>query len=135
MSLKNYRSLDVWQRAMDVVEEIYMLTKNFPSDEKFGLTSHMRRAAVSVPSNIAEGYGRNHRAEYLQFLAIARGSLSELETQLLIAKRLDYVSPEQLERVWPLLQNTGKMLGRLITALRAQTRYPEPDTRSEGAKA
>jgi len=88
--MKTHKDLQVWKRSMDLVEKIYVLTKDFPSEEKYGLTSQMRRAAVSIPSNIAEGAARNSTKEYIRFLYIALGSLSELETQLLLVKRLKF---------------------------------------------
>jgi len=87
-SLQSYKQLTVWQKAIDLASEIYRLTDKFPKQEQYGLTSQMRRAAISIPSNIAEGYKRRHRAEYLQFLSIANGSAAELETQLILARRL-----------------------------------------------
>ena len=90
MSLKTHKDLDVWNDAMELVTNIYKLTKTFPKDELYGLTSQMKRSAVSVPSNIAEGAARKNKAEFIQFLHIALGSLSELETQLIISKNLNY---------------------------------------------
>jgi len=90
MSIKTHKDLDVWNAAMELVTNIYKLTKSFPKDELYGLTSQMRRSAVSVPSNIAEGAARKSKAEFIQFLYIALGSLSELETQLIISKNLNY---------------------------------------------
>ncbi len=87
----NHKELDVWKKSMDLVELIYKLSNSFPDSEKFGLTSQMRRAAVSIPSNIAEGAGRKGDKEFIQFLHIALGSLSEVETQYLIAVRLKYI--------------------------------------------
>lgn len=87
----NHKDLDIWKRSMDLVEEIYTFTKSFPDDEKFGLTNQIRRAVVSIPSNIAEGSARKGDKEFIQFLYIALGSLSEVETQYLIALRLKYV--------------------------------------------
>lgn len=84
--------LKVWQLAMDLVVDVYAITKQFPDSEKYGLGSQMQRAAVSVPSNIAEGAGRESNTDFLRFLTIARGSLSELETQLLLAQRLNYIA-------------------------------------------
>jgi four helix bundle protein len=103
---------------MDMVEEVYRLTKRFPKDEMFGLTSQIRRASVSVPANIAEGYGRLHRKEYLNHLSIAQGSLLEAETHLQIAVRLEYLDREQVKHAWGLMQDVGKMPRRLIIALR-----------------
>jgi len=102
---------------MDLVEEVYRATKRFPSDEQFGLVNQIRRAAVSVPANIAEGQGRLHRAEFLRFLSIARGSLAETETHLLIAVRLGYLQREDAKQAWVLLQDVGKLLNGLIKSL------------------
>ncbi len=115
--LASYRELEVWQMAVDLVEMIYELTRGFPDEEKFGLTSQLRRAAVSVPSNIAEGYGRQHRGDYLRHLSFANGSLKELETQLIIAGRLGFISREQTKPVWDASQRTGKMLLALMHSL------------------
>jgi len=88
MQVKSYKDLIVWQKAMDLVEMVYQVTRSFPKDELYGLTNQLRRAAVSVPSNIAEGQAHNSTAEFRNFLSIAHGSLAEVETQLLIAERL-----------------------------------------------
>ena len=94
----NHKELDVWKKSMDLVELIYKLSNSFPDSEKFGLTSQIRRAAISIPSNIAEGAGRKGDKEFVQFLHIALGSLSELDTQYLIAVRLNYIDEnEELE--------------------------------------
>ncbi|MFY0607384.1 MAG: four helix bundle protein [Cyclobacteriaceae bacterium] len=99
--MHKYKELEVWKMSMDLSEDIYKLTDSFPSDERFGLISQIRRASVSVPSNIAEGAGRNTKGEFKQFLGIAVGSLFELETQLLLAKRFNYldVIDSQLDKV------------------------------------
>ena len=115
--LKTYRDLQVWQRSVDLVEEIYRVTASFPPDERYGLTSQLRRAAVSIPSNIAEGYCRKHRREYQQHLSIARGSLGEIETQLIIAVRLDHITRENTLHAWEQCQEVGRMLNKLITSL------------------
>jgi four helix bundle protein len=117
----HYR-LDAWKHAMSLVREVYRLTRVFPEDEKFGLVQQMRRAAVSVPSNIAEGAARNGQKEFLQFLSIAKGSLSELETQLLISLDLGYVAKnddvfEQLEIVSKLLAGVHKSVKRRLVAI------------------
>ena len=91
MNGKNYRDLELWQRAMDLVVECYHLTKRFPSTEAYGLMSQIQRTAVSVPANSAEGQGRQHRPEFIQHLSIAYGSLTELETHIQIAQRLNYI--------------------------------------------
>ena len=103
---------------MDMTEAIYKLTSNFPDSEKFGLISQMRRAAVSIPSNIAEGHSREHRGDYLRHLAFARGSLAELETQLQLSVRLGLVGREPAKPVWELFQRIGSMLTRLMQSLR-----------------
>lgn len=92
--ISSYKDLLVWQKAITLVKEIYLLTKTLPEEEKFGLISQMRRCAVSIPSNIAEGWRRNSTKSYVQFLTIARGSLLELETQIIICKELTYISNE-----------------------------------------
>ncbi len=98
MQLKHYQQLIAWQKAIALVTEIYSATKSFPSDEIYGLTSQLRRAAVSVPSNIAEGQGRATRGEFVQFLCHARGSLYEVETQIVIATNLRYIAPDRRDR-------------------------------------
>ncbi|MDR2968328.1 MAG: four helix bundle protein [Tannerellaceae bacterium] len=112
--IQSFKELQVWQEAMNLTEMVYMETKTFPKEEIYGLTSQTRRAAVSIPANIAEGYGRKNRAEYLHFLSIANGSLTELETHLLIATRINYLPHQRME----LLQNQLNLVGRLLTALR-----------------
>ncbi|MEM9659019.1 MAG: four helix bundle protein [Planctomycetota bacterium] len=115
--IQSYRDLHVWQRAVELVEEIYKVSTSFPADERFGLTSQIRRAAVSVPSNLAEGYGRRRRAQYMHHLDIANSSLKEVETQLIIAGRLSFVHKDQAQDAWDLLQETGKMLTGLLRSL------------------
>jgi four helix bundle protein len=97
--IRSYKDLLVWQKAMTLVKEVYLLTAKFPADERFGLTAQMRRAAVSVPSNIAEGHARQGSKEYLQFLSHAGGSLAELETQTLLAISLNYCTREDAGKV------------------------------------
>jgi four helix bundle protein len=115
--LESYRELSVWQRAIEMTVETYRVTKVFPKEELFGLTDQMRRAAVAVASNIAEGYGRNSKGEYKQFLGIARGSNLELQTQLLIAKKLGYSSPDHLTQAENLSNEVAKMLNSMIAKL------------------
>ena len=113
--LKSYKELLVWQKSMNMVTQIYDLTKTFPEEEKFGLISQMRRCSVSIPSNIAEGWGRLSRKNYIQFLRISRGSLYELETQILITKQLNYINDS--ESVENLIIEISKMLNSLIKKL------------------
>ena len=115
--MKSFKELRVWQRAMDLVERIYALTRDFPKQETYGLTSQIRRAAVSVPSNIAEGHTREHLKEYLHHLSMAQASLAELETQLEIAVRLKYVAPNVLKDVLNELNLLGKQMYALRNAL------------------
>jgi four helix bundle protein len=115
--LESYRELSVWKRSIEMALKTYRLTKVFPKEELFGLTSQMRRAAVAVASNIAEGYGRNSKGEYKQFLGIARGSNLELQTQLLIAKELGYSNPEHLTKAESLSTEVAKMLNSMIAKL------------------
>jgi four helix bundle protein len=122
MDDKAYRKLQAWQKAMEVVDEVYRLTSVFPADERFGLTSQMRRCAVSVPSNIAEGYGRDHRKEYIHHLSIARGSLMELETQLIIAVRQQFCTREAARPIWSSMQEAGRLMSGLIQSLRPPTK-------------
>lgn len=90
--LKNHKDLDVWKNSMDLVTDVYKLTKEFPAEERYGLSQQLRRSAVSIPSNIAEGAGRKHKKEFIHFLSIALGSLAECETQILIANKLNYMN-------------------------------------------
>lgn len=113
----SFKDLKVWQKAMDLAEEVYGLTEVFPKHEIYGLTNQMRRAAVSVPSNIAEGRGRSTDRDFVYFLHHSRGSLHELETQLLIARRRNYMSEAAFHPLNELIQEIGRMLNGLITAL------------------
>ena len=120
-TIRSFRDLRVWQAAMDLVEQIYQLTQRFPKHERYGLASQMQRAAVSVPSNIAEGHTRAHSKEYLHHLSIARGSLAELQTQLEIARRLTYCSAEEIEPLILRADSLGKQLYMLRNALTKNT--------------
>ena len=117
--MKSYRELEVWQVSMELVESIYLLGREFPDREKYGLTSQIQRATVSVAANIAEGWGRKHRKEYLHHLSMAYGSRMETETHLLIAIRLKYISREQVKDSWKLCERTGQMLNRLQASIEA----------------
>ena len=113
MSWRSYRDLIVWQKAMELVDEVYRLSKELPSEELYALSAQMRRAAVSIPSNIAEGYGRRSVKEFRQFLSVARGSVFALETQIEIAVRQDFLPAERVGLVFQQCQNIGKMLTKL----------------------
>ena len=113
-----YADFEVWQAAMDLVTHVYRISRRFPKEEMYGLTSQLRRAAVSVPSNIAEGKGRHSDRELTQFLCHARGSLFEIETQLEIAERLTYITKEESESLRCEATRVGQMLNGLIRSLR-----------------
>ena len=115
--MKTHKDLTVWQKAMELVMEVYKATKMFPREEISGLTSQKRRAVVSIPSNIAEGYGRLHQRETENFLSIALGSVCELETQLILSKDLGYISLDEVEQLTIEVQNIIKMLAALIKSL------------------
>ena len=115
--MQGYRQLDVWKKAMTLVVEIYHLTHVFPHEERFGLTSQMRRAAVSIPSNLAEGHGRANTGDYRRHVAVARGSVAELETQIELAMRLDMATRDAAAPVWQLTQQVAQMLTRLHQSL------------------
>jgi four helix bundle protein len=115
---RSYRDLEVWKLAVDFVKQIYQTTEKFPSKEIYGLTNQIRRAAVSIPSNIAEGQGRNSAKEFKQFLAIALGSAAELETQLIIAQEIDYLPIEELEPLLAKLDRIRKMIKGLSNRLK-----------------
>ena len=115
--IKSFRDLVVWQKAMDLVERVYRITGDFPAEERYALTSQLRRAAVSVPSNVAEGYGRHSTADYIRFLQIALGSLNELQTQLELGIRLGFVETDVVESEFELGTEIEKMLVSLIAKL------------------
>lgn len=120
MVIQSYKDLMVWQMGMNLVVGVYQLTKLFPRDEQFALTSQVRRAAVSVPANIAEGHGRLRRGDFLHHLSIARGSLSEVETHLEIAVRLGYLQQEQTQGASDTIQHVGRLLNGLIRSLNTE---------------
>ena len=118
--IRSYRELDVWKKSIDWVERIYLNSRAFPADERFGLTSQLRRAAVSVPSNIAEGAARTGAGEFLHSLSIASGSLAEAETQIVVASRLKYLSSADAESILTQTEEIGKMLGGLKRSLQSR---------------
>jgi four helix bundle protein len=118
--VKTYKDLIVWQKSVHFVTVIYQTTKKFPKDEVFGLVSQMRRCAVSIPSNIAEGYGRRSTNDYLRLLQIAMGSVYEIQTLLEISRNLEYVSPSRFGEVYELSREIERMLSGLIKKVRAK---------------
>ena len=116
-SIRSYRDLTVWQKSIDLTVRTYKLTGRFPTDERYGLTSQMRRAAASIPANIAEGHARRSTGEYLQFLGIARGSLAELETFLTLSERLGLIGSEISDGLLENCAEISKMLAGLVRSL------------------
>lgn len=121
---ESFRSLAAWQRSIELTLAVYELTAQFPDSEKFGLTNQLRRASVSVASNIAEGYGRATKGEYVQFLGHARGSNSEVETQIVISKALGFGSKDLLQETENLCSEVGRMLGALMKSQRPKVLVP-----------
>ena len=128
--ITSYRDLTVWQRAMDLVEAAYSLTKSFPKQEEYRLTSQIIRAAVSIPANIAEGFMRNTRKDYANFVGIARGSAAELETLLMVAGRLKLASGGEVAKVLASSEEVSRMLNTLRQRLASspKTQNPKPKT-------
>jgi len=118
MPVKDYRELIVWQKAMDLVAAAYRATANFPRTEVYGLTSQIRRAAVSIPSNIAEGQARNTTRDFLHFLAVSYGSLKELETQILIAERLEYIDGHTRDVLVQATTEVARLISGLANSLK-----------------
>jgi four helix bundle protein len=117
MAIESYRDLRVWQEAMTLAEACYRVTSSLPREEMFGLTMQVRRAAVSVPANIAEGYGRNSKGAYGQFLRVAQGSLKELETHLLLTQRLGFAQETKIAPILSSCDSLGRMLRSLIRSI------------------
>lgn len=118
--IRSFRDLVVWQKAIDFVDATYQLTAGFPIEEQYGLTSQLRRAAVSIPTNIAEGYGRHSTSDYIRFLKIALGSLNECITQLEISVRLNFVNKDEVKEALELCAEIEKMLISLVNKLRVK---------------
>jgi four helix bundle protein len=123
-TIKSYRDLRVWQDAMSLAELCYRLTRDFPREEMFGMTSQIRRAAASVPANIAEGHGRENTRAFVQYLRISQGSLKELETHLLLAQRVELARKPDVEAVMQQCVVLGKMLRALIRSLQRKSAAP-----------
>ena len=115
--IRSFKDLRVWQASLDLAARVYRLTRDFPPDERFGLVQQMRRAAVSVMSNIAEGYGRGARADYVRFLKMARGSAAELEAQLMLAETLSFVEHDASVQVAQCLASVQRLLAALLKSL------------------
>jgi four helix bundle protein len=118
MPTQNYRELIVWQKSIELTVEVYKLTSRLPDSEKFGLRSQMQRAASSIPMNIAEGHARQHKGEFIHHLSYARGSLAELETQLVLASKLEMIPRDDIKPVWTQADEIGKMLLAMIKKLK-----------------
>ncbi len=117
MTLQSYRDLRVWQEAMNLAVLAYGISKSLPKEEMFGLTSQIRRSSASIPASIAEGYGRENKGNYIQFLRIAQGSLKELETHLLLSERVELLTEAQIQPALDQAASVGKMLRALIRSL------------------
>ena len=117
LPIQDYRDLQVWQEGMNLAESCYQITCSFPKEEIYGMTSQIRRSAVSIPANIAEGYGREYREQYIQFLRIAQGSLKQLETHLLLASRVKLTRSETVKPILNHCESLGKLLRALIRSL------------------
>jgi len=115
--IRNFRDLNIWKLGVEIVEDVYRITKDFSKDELYGLTAQMRRSAVSIPSNIAEGFTRKHNKEYKQFLYIALGSCSELETQIEIVSRLKYIREPVKENILEKINHITRMTMNLLKCL------------------
>ena len=115
--MSNFKELMVWQKAIELVVTIYKITKKFPKEEMYGLVSQMQRAAVSIPSNIAEGHERNSDKEFAKFLCVSRGSLAELETQIIIAEKLGYITNDEKSNVLKNCYEIGRMINGLLNKL------------------
>jgi len=117
-TMRNFRKLKIWEQGIEIVKEVYKLSQKLPSEEKFGLKSQITRAAVSIPSNIAEGSSRNSEVEFKRFLEIAMGSLFELETQLIIVQELNLINSEELKNIFELIEKEEKMINGLINTIK-----------------
>ena len=124
--LKSYKELLVWQKAIDISLEVYVLSRSFPKEEAFGLTNQIRRASNSISLNIAEGYSRNSAKSYLNFLNIAQGSLLELESGLILAERLQFLNAEDFKKLYNLITEESKMLSSIMRKIEIKNLTPNP---------
>lgn len=120
--VRGFKELIAWKKGMDLVEEVYRVSRNFPADERFGLTAQIRKAVVSIPSNVAEGYGRSTKADYIHFIDIAKGSANEVQTQLLIAQRLSFLREQDSQRASAMADEVQRVLRGLSDGLRRSAR-------------
>ena len=120
VKIQSFKDLAIWQRSMCLIEEVYKITKNFPKEELYGLTSQLRRAVVSIPSNIAEGFARFHNNEYKQFLYISLGSCAEVSTQITIASRLGYIANNKVDILLDEIEQISKMTMGLVKKLNSK---------------
>jgi four helix bundle protein len=125
VKINSYRNLIVWQKSVALVTDIYTLTKSFPQEEKFGIVSQLNRASVSIPSNIAEGWGRKSSKNYLQFLRISRGSLMETETLLEISKNLNYINEREFKVISDNIEEVSKILQGLIKSIQQKIKITQ----------
>lgn len=125
MKINSYRNLIVWQKSVALVTDIYTLTKSFPQEEKFGIVSQLNRASVSIPSNIAEGWGIESSKNYLQFLRISRGSLMETETLLEISKNLNYINESEFKAISDNIEEVSKILQGLIKSIQQKIKITQ----------
>jgi four helix bundle protein len=128
---KSYLDLELWQKAMDLAVECYTLTKSFPGTELYGLSGHLQRAAVSVPANVAEGQGRQHRSEFIQRLSIASGSLAEVETHIRIAQRVKYLPENKAQELLLRTGEVGRLLNGLLRYLRGRGQEDQRRSRAD----
>ena len=126
MKIRSYQELKVWSLAMELVEHVYSQTKSFPREETFGLSSQLRRAAISVPSNIAEGHSKDSSKEYLRHISIAMGSIAELETQTELSRRLSFINAEKTNELILRMAEIGRMLRGIQRTLKAKLLKPVP---------
>lgn len=133
MAIQSYKDLDVWKKSVALVTEIYQASSEFPKEEVYGLTSQIRRAAVSIPSNIAEGRGKRSTRDFIRFLNIAYGSLCEVETQLVIAANLGLLALDKLDSLTTSTSEIARMLNGLVTSL--ESKLPTPESRILSAES
>jgi len=126
---KSYRDLDIWKNGIEIANDIYSVTKKFPKDETFGLAIQMRKSAVSIPSNIAEGFARQYNKEYKQFLYVALGSCSELETQIIVGAEQRYYLKETKDKLLEKLDHESRMIMNMIKAVSGSLKYTNYDGR------